>query len=60
MKHLRTYEEYKENLLLEKLDIKNLFNKFKKSKNKQIAKMIVIGLLGIYSFTQANNFIKNQ
>jgi len=60
MKHLKTYEDHNIELVLEKIDIKNLLNNFKNTKNKKIAKMIVIGLLGIFTLTQATNYIKNQ
>jgi GH24 family phage-related lysozyme (muramidase) len=60
MKYLNSYENYNNNLILEKLNIKNLFNKFKNTKSKKIAKLIAISLLGIYSITQTNNFIHKQ
>jgi len=36
MKYLKSYEEIQNELILEKLNIKSLFQKFKNSKSKKI------------------------
>jgi len=63
MKHLKTYEQYSDTLILEKIDFKNMLNKLKNSdmkKKKRIAKIVIIGLLSFYTFTQATNIINGQ
>lgn len=63
MKHLKTYEQYSDTLILEKIDFKNMLNKLKKSdmkKKKRIAKIVIIGLLSVYTFSQASQIIDKQ
>lgn len=60
MEYLKTYNEYNNMLVLEKLDIKKMLKEFKESKNRKIAKSIIISLLSIYSFTQVKSYIKKQ
>ena len=60
MKHLRTYNELNEDLILEKLDIKLLMERFKRNPSKKIAKYIIITLMSIYSVTQINDYLSKQ
>jgi len=58
MKYLQTYNERNE-IILEKINIKSMLKSFRKSFNKKkVAKMIIVSLLSVYSVTQAANYIK--
>ena len=60
MNHIKTYEQYNDILILEKLNIKSMIFNFKKSKSKRIAKSIAITLLSIFTIAQANSFVDRQ
>ena len=56
--YLQNYDDF---ILLEKFDLKNLFNKIKISNNKkQIATIIATILLGSFTITQSLGFIEKQ
>jgi len=58
MKFLQTYNE-RNDIILEKINIKSMLKSFRKSFNKKkVAKMIIVSLLSVYSVTQAANYIK--
>jgi lysozyme len=60
MEYIRNFNDYNDNLVLEKLDIKSLFNNFKTNTNIKIASVIVGSLLTIFTSTQAIDYINRQ
>jgi GH24 family phage-related lysozyme (muramidase) len=61
MKHVKTYESYNEELIVEKLNLKPLIDKFKTSINKKtVAKLIVGILLSTLTVHQTINYINKN
>lgn len=60
MKYLQTFENYNDELILEKIEIKSLINKFKNSINKKVvAVVIVAALLSVMTIEKSINYINN-
>jgi len=60
MEYIKSYEVYNEELIIEKLNLKPLLQKFKITpNNKKIATLIAASLLSMLTATQAINFIEN-
>lgn len=66
MEYIKNFNSFciNDDLILEKLDLKNLFYKFKSENNvinkKKIAHYIIIGLLSFYTLSQIINIINNM
>ena len=60
MEYILKFNIYSDDLVLEKLNIKSLFNNFKLTSNKNLAIIIVSGLLSIYSISQSIEYIYNK
>lgn len=61
MKYVKTFEKYNEELLLEKLNLKEHIFNFKNKVNKKASANIIIGLLlSILTLSQTINFIQNN
>jgi len=61
MEYIRKFNTYNDDdLVLEKLNIKSLFDVFKTTPNKRLATIIVGSLLTIFSATQAIDYINRQ
>lgn len=60
MIYLKNYNNYNEDLMLEKFNIKSLFDEFKSTPNKFLAKIIISSLLSIFTLTQATNIIQTN
>jgi len=60
MEYIRNFNDYNDDLVLEKLNITSLFNTFKNNANLKIASIIVGSLLTIFSATQAIDYVNRQ
>jgi len=61
MEYIKNYNQYSDDLIIEKLNLQPLLDKFKKSINKiGISKLIVGTLLAVFTVNQAVNFIENR
>lgn len=64
MNYLNDYNEYNNELLLEKINFNNIINKLKETRNiltkRNIAHFIAITLLSLYTTKQAVEFIRNN
>ena len=61
MEYIKTFENYSEDLIVEKLNLRPLLDKLKSSLNKnKIATLIIGSLLSVLSVTQVINFIENR
>ena len=61
MKYVKTFEEYNNELIVEKLNLGGLFDKLKNSVDKAPIVSIIVGsLLTVLTVTQAANFISDQ
>lgn len=63
MRNIKTFENYNEELIVEKLNLQPLFDKLKDavySKKHHFAKLIIGSLLTVLSVTQTVNFVENR
>ena len=61
MEYLKSYEIYNEYLIIEKLNIQPLIDKFKKSVNKKnVADLIICSLLSVLTVTQTMNYVNRN
>lgn len=61
MEYIKTFENYNDDLIVEKLNLQPLFDKLKKSVNKKtVAKLIVGSLLTVLTVSQTVNFINSR
>jgi len=58
MEYLKNYNEFNDDLILEELNIKSLFNSFKDNSNKKLATVLACGLLTTLPTQKAVNFIE--
>ena len=60
MEYIRNFNDYNDDIILEKLNLTSLFNSFKTNANLKIATIIAASLLTIFSATQAIDYVKRQ
>jgi len=61
MIYVKTFEEYNNELIVEKLNLGGLFTKLKNTVNKApVASLIAGALLTVFTVSQAANFVSNQ
>lgn len=61
MEYIKTFEDYNQELILEKINLQSLINNFKRSSNKKVlAKFIVGTLLTVLTLNQVFDVINNR
>lgn len=61
MKYLKDYNDYNDDLIVEKLNLQPLIDKFKKSINKKVvADLLIGGLLTVLTISQTMNYINKN
>lgn len=64
MEYIKNFNSYNDDLILEKLNLRSILDKFKSATSniskKVLAHTIVIGLLSLYTLNQASEFINNM
>lgn len=59
--YIKDFENYNNDLIMEKLDLRPLFNKLKTSINKNVVSLLIVGtLLSVFNQAQAINFIESN
>ena len=59
MEYIKNYNNYNDDIILEKLNLKSLLDTFKSLNSKKVATFIVGGLLTMMTVTQTINYINN-